>query len=41
MLVVTSLGDPGGERVRVLANRSRARPAEYVTLGDLEACLET
>jgi HAD superfamily hydrolase (TIGR01509 family) len=41
VMVVTSLGDPGGERCRVLANRSRARPAEYVTLGDLEACLET
>lgn len=40
-LVVTSLGDPGGERTRVLANRSRAEPGDWVTLSDLEACLET
>jgi HAD superfamily hydrolase (TIGR01509 family) len=40
VLVVSSLGDPGGERCRVLENRSRARPAEYVTLGDVGACLE-
>src|SRR5262249_40264460 len=36
MLVVTSLGDPVGERTRVLANRSRADPGEWVTLRDLE-----
>ncbi len=41
VLVVTSLGDPGGERTRVLANRGRARPGEWVTVDDLEACLET
>ena len=40
-LVVSSLGDPGGERTRVLANRSRAEPGDWVTLSDLEACLET
>ena len=40
-LVVTSLGDPGGERTRVLANRSRAKPGDWITLSDLEACLET
>jgi HAD superfamily hydrolase (TIGR01509 family) len=40
-LVVTSLGDPGGERTRVLANRSRAEPGDWVTVADLEACLET
>lgn len=40
LLVVSSLGDPGGERTRVLANRSRARPGDWVTLRDLEACLE-
>jgi dihydroxyacetone kinase phosphoprotein-dependent L subunit len=38
-LVVTSLGDPGdppaGERTVVLANRSRAKPGELVTLADL------
>lgn len=39
ILVVTSLGDPGGERTCVIANRSRARPGNYITLADLEACL--
>lgn len=39
VLVVSSLGDPGGERTRVIANRSRARPEAYVSLADLEACL--
>jgi len=39
VLVVSSLGDPGGEATRVLANRSAARPGEWVTLADLEACL--
>jgi dihydroxyacetone kinase phosphoprotein-dependent L subunit len=38
-LVVSSLGDPGdppaGERTVVLANRSRATPAEWITLADL------
>ena len=38
-LVVGSLGDPGGERTRVLANRSRARPSAWVTLDDLAATL--
>ena len=37
-LVVSSLGDPG-EPIRVLANRSGARPGDEVTLADLEACL--
>lgn len=40
-LVVTSLGDPGGEKTVVVANRSRARPGGYVTLADLEACLSS
>ena len=40
VLVVTSLGDPDGERTRVLANRGRARPGDWVSVGDLEACLE-
>jgi len=40
MLVVTSLGDPEGEPTHVLANRSRADPGEWVTLRDLEDCLE-
>jgi len=39
VLVVSSLGDPGGETTRVLANRSAARPGSWVTLADLEACL--
>jgi HAD superfamily hydrolase (TIGR01509 family) len=34
-LVVTSLGDPGGEAMRVLANRTRAEPRDYVRLDDL------
>jgi HAD superfamily hydrolase (TIGR01509 family) len=40
ILVVTSLGDPGGELTRVIANRSAARPGDWVTLTDLEACLQ-
>lgn len=39
ILVVTSLGDPGGEKTQVIANRSSARPGDWVTLPDLEACL--
>jgi HAD superfamily hydrolase (TIGR01509 family) len=39
ILVVTSLGDPGGERSRIIANRSDARPTDYITLTDLERCL--
>jgi HAD superfamily hydrolase (TIGR01509 family) len=39
ILVVTSLGDPDGERTRVIVNRSAARPGDYVTLADLERCL--
>jgi beta-phosphoglucomutase-like phosphatase (HAD superfamily) len=39
VLVVTSLGDPDGERTRVIANRSDARPGAWITLGDLAACL--
>jgi HAD superfamily hydrolase (TIGR01509 family) len=39
ILVVSSLGDPGGERTRVIANRSAARPSDYITLMDLERCL--
>jgi HAD superfamily hydrolase (TIGR01509 family) len=40
-LVVSSLGDPGGERTTVLANRSRAAPGDWVTLDDLAACFPT
>ena len=39
VLVVSSLGDPGGERTRVIANRSRARIGDHVTLRDLEQVL--
>ncbi|MGZ6341227.1 MAG: HAD-IA family hydrolase [Candidatus Limnocylindrales bacterium] len=39
VLVVSSLGDPGGEKTTVIANRSAARPGDHVTLADLEACL--
>lgn len=39
ILVVSSLGDPGGEQTRVIANRSAATPGDFVTLTDLERCL--
>jgi HAD superfamily hydrolase (TIGR01509 family) len=39
ILVVTSLGDPDGERTSIIANRSAAAPADYITLADLERCL--
>jgi HAD superfamily hydrolase (TIGR01509 family) len=39
VLVVSSLGDPDGEPATVIANRSAARPAAYLTLADLAACL--
>lgn len=39
ILVVSSLGDPDGERTRVIANRSRATPGSYITLADLEAVI--
>jgi len=38
-LVVSSLGDPGGEATRVLANRSRATPGAWITLADLRCLL--
>ncbi len=38
-LVVSSLGDPGGETSTVLANRSTARPGDWITLADLAAVL--
>lgn len=40
VLVVSSLGDPGGEVATVVANRSAARPGSWLTLDDLEACLQ-
>lgn len=39
VLVVSSLGDPGGEASQVLANRSAAAPGDWIGLSDLEACL--
>ena len=39
ILVVSSLGDPGGERTRLIANRGAAQPGDYITLADLERCL--
>jgi HAD superfamily hydrolase (TIGR01509 family) len=41
VLVVSSLGDPGGEVARILANRSAANPGEWIGVADLEACLQT
>jgi HAD superfamily hydrolase (TIGR01509 family) len=38
-LVVTSLGDPGGDRAVVLANRSTVRPGDWITLADLAGVL--
>ena len=38
-LVVSCLGDPGGEKCVVLANRSAATPGEYITVDDLEKIL--
>src|SRR5262249_1298557 len=39
VLVVSSLGDPGGEPAAVLANHGAADPGDYITLDDLAACL--
>ena len=38
-LVVSSLGDPDGERTDVLANRSRAAPGGWLTLADLASVM--
>ena len=38
-LVVSSLGDPGGEPAVVLANHSRATPGNWITLADLTRLL--
>jgi HAD superfamily hydrolase (TIGR01509 family) len=40
-LVVSSLGDPKGERTEVLANRTLAEPLDWVVLDDIIACLES
>ncbi len=39
-IVVTCLGDPGGEVCEVLANRSAACPAGWLTAADLDRILE-
>ena len=39
-LVVSALGDPGGEAASVLANASRARPGAWITLADLAIVIE-
>ena len=39
VLVVSSLGEPGDQPIRVIANRSAARPGDYITLADLQRCL--
>jgi HAD superfamily hydrolase (TIGR01509 family) len=39
VLVVSSLGDPEGERSVVIANRSSSHSGDFVALTDLEACL--
>jgi dihydroxyacetone kinase phosphoprotein-dependent L subunit len=38
-LVVSSLGDPSGERTVILDNRSRAAPGDWITLADLTRLL--
>ena len=40
LLVVSDLGEPGLP-MKVIANRSQARPGEYITLQDLAACLNS
>lgn len=39
LLVVSSLGDPGGESTTVIANRTSARPGDFLSVADLDACL--
>ena len=40
VLVVTSLGEPGGEKTTVLAARGVPPPGDHLELSDLQACLE-
>jgi beta-phosphoglucomutase-like phosphatase (HAD superfamily) len=39
-IVLSSLGDPGGERLTIIQNRSAAQPAGFFTVTDLERVLE-
>jgi hypothetical protein len=38
-LVVSALGDPGGERTVVLAGKTGVSPGNWITLADLEHVL--
>ena len=38
-LVVSSLGEIGGETTKILHNRTSAQPGDWVTLADLDACM--
>jgi beta-phosphoglucomutase-like phosphatase (HAD superfamily) len=40
LLVVSDLGEPGSP-MKLVANRSKAQPGEFITLRDLHACLES
>jgi HAD superfamily hydrolase (TIGR01509 family) len=40
LLVVSDLGEPD-EPMQILANHSKSHPGEYVTMKDLEACLQS
>lgn len=40
LLVVSDLGEPGSP-MKVVANRSKTQPGEFITLKDLEACLKS
>jgi HAD superfamily hydrolase (TIGR01509 family) len=39
IMVLSNLGDPG-KPMQIIANRGRAKPGSYLTLDDLQACLE-
>jgi HAD superfamily hydrolase (TIGR01509 family) len=39
LLVVSDLGEPDAP-MKIIANRSKAKPGKYITLSDLNACLE-
>jgi beta-phosphoglucomutase-like phosphatase (HAD superfamily) len=40
-IVLSSLGDPGGEPIDVVANRTNADPHGYFSLADLEKVLQS
>jgi len=40
-IVLTCLGDPGGEVCQVLENRSAARPGAWFAVADLEQVLRS